>query len=113
VPAAYLGQWHGTLADNTHLQGPQAASLAMAGGAVNSVVGTVSYSTVGCGYDLRLVSATGTRVELYEQVTSGLCYSEYVVLAPASGGLSESVYQGPPDDGAPDFAGTLAKGPAS
>ncbi len=113
VPAAYLGQWHGTLADNTHLEGPQAASLTLTGGAVSSVVGTVTYPNVGCGYDLHLVSATDSQVELYEQVTSGPCVSEYVVLAPAGGGLSERVYPGPPDGGQPDFAGPLAKGPAS
>jgi len=112
VPAAYLGQWHGTLADNTGLEGPQAADLTLAGGAVGSVVGTVSYPTVGCGYDLRLLSATASQVELYEQVTSGSCISEYVVLATTGGGLSENVYQTPPNGGQPDFAGSLTKGAA-
>jgi hypothetical protein len=109
VPKAYLGNWHGTLADYTGMEGPQTTDLTLAGGALNAVVGTVSYPDVGCGYDLRLVSAAATRVELYEQVTSGACVSEYVLLAPAGGTISESVYPGPPG-GQPDFAGTLSKG---
>jgi hypothetical protein len=109
VPQAYLGTWHGTLADNTGLQGPQTTDLTLTGGPQNTVVGTVSYPDVGCGYDLRLVSAAATVVELYEQVTSGACISEYVLLAPAGGAISESVYPGPPG-GRPDFAGTLSKG---
>jgi tRNA A-37 threonylcarbamoyl transferase component Bud32 len=108
VPEAYLGTWHGTLADHTGLEGPQTTDLTLTGGALNAVVGKVSYPDVGCGYDLRLVSAAAIRVELYEQVTSGACISEYVLLAPAGGTISESVYPGPPG-GQPDFAGTLSK----
>jgi hypothetical protein len=109
VPPAYLGHWKGTLADNTGLEGPQAADLTITGGAVNSVVGTVSYPNVGCTYDFRLVSAQPGQVTFYEQVRSGLCESEYVVLAPADGGITENVYPGPPSGVRPDFSGPLAR----
>jgi hypothetical protein len=109
VPSAYVGHWQGTLADNTGLQGPQAADLTITGGPVNSVVGTVSYPNVGCAYDVRLVAAQPDQVTLYEQVKSGLCESEYVVLAPAGGGITENVYAGPPSGGRPDFAGPLSR----
>lgn len=109
VPPAYLGHWKGTLADNTGLEGPQAADLTISGGAVNSVVGTVSYPNVGCSYDFRLVSAQPSQVTFYEQVRSGLCVSEYVVLTPADGGITENVYPGPPSGGRPDFSGPLAR----
>jgi hypothetical protein len=109
VPKAYLGRWRGTLADNTGLEGPQAADLTISGGAVNSVVGSVSYPNIGCSYDLTLISAQPDRVTLYERVQSGLCESEYVVLAPAGGGISENVYPGPPSGGRPDFAGQLSR----
>jgi serine/threonine protein kinase len=111
VPQAYLGGWHGTLSDNTGLEGPQAAQLSLTGGAVNSVVGTVTYPAIGCGYDLRLISSAANEVDLYEQVMSGACISEYVVLTPAGAGLTESVYSTPPDGrGQPDFSGMLTKG---
>jgi hypothetical protein len=42
----------------------------------------VSYPNVGCQYDLRLVSSTANQVELYEEITSGLCEPE----APPGGG---------------------------
>ena len=109
VPSAYVGHWQGTLADNTGLEGPQAADLTIAGGPVNSVVGAVSYPNIGCRYDVRLVSAQPDQVTLYEQVKSGLCESEYVVLAPAGSGITENVYAGPPSGGRPDFAGPLTR----
>jgi hypothetical protein len=109
VPGTYLGRWQGTLADNTGLEGPQAADLTITGGAVNSVVGTVSYPSIGCTYDFRLVSAQPDRVTLYEQVQSGPCESEYVVLAPAGSGITENVYPGPPSGAQPQFAGELAR----
>jgi hypothetical protein len=109
VPGAYVGRWQGTLADNTGLEGPQDANLTITGGGMNSVVGTVSYPTIGCTYDFRLVSTQSDRVTLYEQVTSGLCQSEYVVLTPAGSDITESVYAGPPSGGQPDFAGRLSR----
>ena len=109
MPSTYLGRWQGTLADNTGLEGPQAADLTITGGAVNSVVGTVSYPNVGCTYDFRLVSARPDKVTLYEQVQSGPCISEYVVLAPAGSGITENVYPDLPSGGQPDFSGQLSR----
>jgi hypothetical protein len=109
VPSAYVGRWQGTLADHTGLEGPQAADLTITGGGMNTVVGTVSYPNIGCTYDFRLVSAQPDKVTLYEQVKSGLCESEYVVLAPAGSGITEDVYAGPPSGGQPDFAGRLSR----
>jgi tRNA A-37 threonylcarbamoyl transferase component Bud32 len=109
VPGAYVGRWQGTLADNTGLEGSQGADLTITGGGMNSVVGTVSYPNIGCTYDFRLVSAQPDRVTLYEQVTSGLCQSEYVVLTPAGSGITENVFAGPPSGGQPDFAGRLSR----
>ena len=109
VPSAYLGHWKGTLADNTGLEGPQAADLTITGGETNSVVGTASYPNVGCTYDFHLVSAQPDQVTFYEQVQSGLCESEYVVLAPAGSGIAENVYAGPPSGGHPDFSGQLSR----
>jgi tRNA A-37 threonylcarbamoyl transferase component Bud32 len=109
MPSTYLGRWQGTLADNTGLEGPQAADLTITGGAVNSVVGTASYPNVGCTYDFRLVSAQPDKVTLYEQVQSGPCISEYVVLAPAGSGITEKAYPGLPSGGQPDFSGQLSR----
>jgi tRNA A-37 threonylcarbamoyl transferase component Bud32 len=109
LPSTYLGRWHGTLADNTGLEGPQAANLTMTGGAVHSVVGTVSYPNVGCTYDFRLVSVQPDKVTIYEEVQSGPCISANVVLAPAGSGISENVYTGAPSRGHPDFSGQLSR----
>lgn len=109
VPSAYVGRWQGTLADNTGLEGPQAADLTITGGGMNSVVGKVSYPNIGCTYDFRLVSAQPDRVTLYEQVKSGLCQSEYVVLTPMGSGITENVFAGPPSGGQPDFTGRLSR----
>jgi Protein kinase domain len=109
VPSAFVGRWQGTLADHTGLEGPQAADLTITGGGMNSVVGTVSYPNIGCTYDFHLVSAQPDRVTLFEQVTSGLCQSEYVVLTPAGSGITENVFAGPPSGGLPDFAGQLSR----
>jgi len=109
VPSAYVGHWQGTLADHTGLEGPQAADLTITGGGMNSVVGTVSYPNIGCTYDFHLVSAQPDRVTLFEQVTSGLCQSEYVVLTPAGSAITENVFEGPPSGGQPDFAGRLSR----
>ncbi|MGH3252164.1 MAG: hypothetical protein ACRDOI_38960, partial [Trebonia sp.] len=109
VPSAYLGHWQGTLADHTGFEGPQAADLRITGGEVSTVVGTVSYPNIGCTYDFRLVSGQPDRVTFYEQVRSGRCQSEYVVLASAGSGLTENVYPEPPSGGQPDFSGPLAR----
>jgi tRNA A-37 threonylcarbamoyl transferase component Bud32 len=113
VPAAFAGNWTGTLADNTGLEGPQTANLTLAGGAVNSVVGTADYPNVGCHYELRLISSAPAEVELYEEIQSGLCYSEYVVLTRSGTGITESVYQSEPGGGQqPEFDGRLTKSTA-
>jgi len=48
-------------------------------------------------------------VTLFERVRPGLCESEYVVLAPGGGGLTESVYPAPPSGERPDFFGHLSR----
>jgi tRNA A-37 threonylcarbamoyl transferase component Bud32 len=79
VPADYLGHWQGTLIENNGLQGPQTADLKLTGGSVNAIVGTSSYTSGGCTYNLRLVSSTTTQVELREEVTAGACEPDYGV----------------------------------
>jgi len=117
VPTGFLGNWTGTLTPSTRFsfEGPQATSLTLTGGAVNSVVGTVSYPNVGCRYDLRLISiSTATHVmEFYEEIKSGVCMSEYVILAHSGTGLTESVYQSQPNGQQPDFYGELTQGTAA
>ena len=112
VPTGFLGNWTGTLTDNTGREGPQATSLTLAGGAVNSVVGTVYYPNVGCRYDLRLISISAAThaLELYEEIQSGVCMSEYVTLAHVGTGLTESVYASQPSGQQPDFYGELIQG---
>jgi hypothetical protein len=108
VPAAYLGQWQGTITENNGLQGPQTASLKLTGGSVNAIVGTSSYTSGGCAYNLRLVSSDSTQVELHEEVTAGACEPDYAIVAVKDGKLTENVYVISPDE-PPDFTGTLAK----
>jgi hypothetical protein len=108
VPAAYLGQWQGTLTENNGLQGPQTADLKLTGGSVNAIVGTSSYTSGGCTYNLRLISSNTTQVELHEEVTAGACYPDYAIVAVKDGKLTENVYVISPG-GPPDFTGTLAK----
>ena len=113
MPAAFVGNWTGTLTDNTGLEGPQTANLTLAGGAVNSVVGSANYPNVGCRYDLRLISSASNEVELYEEIQSGPCVSEYVVLTRSGNGITESVYQSQPGGGQqPEFDGRLTKSTA-
>jgi hypothetical protein len=109
VPSAYLGQWHGTLADNTGLQGPQTTDLTLTGGAGGTVVGSVNYSDVGCQYQLRLVSTSAAMIELFEEIKSGACYSEYVVLTASGNGMTESVYPSAATTGPANFSGVLTK----
>jgi hypothetical protein len=108
VPPAYLGRWRGTLIENNGLQGPQTADLRLTGGSVNAIVGTSSYTSGGCAYNLRLVSSGTTRVELHEEVTAGACEPDYAIVAVKDGKLTENVYVISPDD-PPNFTGTLAK----
>ena len=108
VPAAYLGHWRGTLIEDNGLQGPQTATLKLTGGAVNAIVGTSSYTSGSCSYNLRLVSSSTTQVELHEEVTGGACEADYAIVAVKDGKLIENVYVLSPDD-PPDFTGTLAK----
>jgi len=116
VPTGFLGNWTGTLtpSSNFSFEGPQATSLTLTGGAVNSVVGTVYYPNVGCHYNLRLISISSAlhAIELYEEIQSGICMSEYVTIAHSGTGLTESVYQSQPNGQQPDFYGELTKGPA-
>jgi serine/threonine protein kinase len=116
VPSGFLGNWTGTLTPSTRFsfEGPQATSLTLTGGAVNSVVGTVDYPNVGCHYNLRLISISAAThaIELYEEIQSGPCMSEYVTLAHVGTGLTESVYQGEPNGQQPDFYGELTGGTA-
>jgi hypothetical protein len=108
VPAAYLGQWQGTLTENNGLQGPQTADLKLTGGSVNAIVGTSSYTSGSCTYNLRLVSSNTAQVELHEEVTGGACEADYAIVAVKDGKLAENVYVLSPDD-PPDYTGTLAK----
>ena len=108
VPAAYLGHWRGTLTENNGLQGPQTADLKLTGGSVNAIVGTSTYTSGSCAYNLRLISSTTTQVELHEEVTAGACEADYAIVAVKDGKLAENVYVLSPDD-PPDFTGTLAK----
>ncbi len=109
VPSAYLGRWQGTLADNVGLEGPQAAQLTITNGAVNSVVGSASYPNVGCTYSLQLFAAQPGKVTLHEQVQSGPCVADWVVLTPDASGLTENVYSLSISQGAPDFSGHIAR----
>jgi hypothetical protein len=108
VPAAYLGHWRGTITDNNGLQGPQTADLTLTGGPVNAIVGTSSYASGSCAYNLRLVSLNTTQVELHEEVTAGACEPDYAIVAVKGGKLTENVYVLSPDD-PPDLTGTLSK----
>jgi serine/threonine protein kinase len=108
VPQAYLGQWSGTITDNSGIEGPQTAELKLTGGAVNSIVGTSSYTNGPCAYNLLLVSSSGSEVELQEQVTSGACFADYAIVKLKDGKLTEDVYLTSPS-GSPGFTGTLAK----
>ena len=108
VSPAYLGHWRGTLIENNGLQGPQTADLKLTGGSVNAIVGTSSYTSGGCAYNLRLVSSTTTQVELHEEVTAGACEADYAIVAVKDGKLTENVYVLSPGD-PPNFTGTLAK----
>jgi tRNA A-37 threonylcarbamoyl transferase component Bud32 len=108
IPSAYLGHWRGTLTENHGFQGPQTADLKLAGGSVNAIVGTSSYTNGDCAYNLRLVSSDKTQVELHEEVTAGACEADYAIIAVKDGKLTENVYVLSPDD-PPDYTGTLAK----
>jgi serine/threonine protein kinase len=108
VPHAYLGQWSGTITDNSGIEGPQTAELKLTGGAVNSIVGTASYTNGPCAYNLFLISASGSEVELQEQVTSGACLADYAIVKLNGGKLTEDIYLTSPS-GSPGFTGTLAK----
>ncbi|HEX3711478.1 MAG TPA: serine/threonine-protein kinase [Trebonia sp.] len=108
VPAAYLGHWRGTLTENNGLQGPQTADLRLTGGKVDAIVGTSTYTSGSCAYNLRLVSSNSAQVELHEEVTAGACEADYAIVAVKDGKLTENVYVLSPDD-PPDFTGTLAK----
>jgi tRNA A-37 threonylcarbamoyl transferase component Bud32 len=109
VPSAYLGRWQGTLADNIGLEGPQAAQLTITNGAVNSVVGSASYPNVGCTYSLQLSEAQAGKVTLHEEVQSGPCVADWVVLTPDASGLTETVYSVSMSQGRPDFSGHIAR----
>jgi hypothetical protein len=108
VPQAYLGQWSGTITSNTGAEGPQTAKFKLTGGAVNSIVGTSSYTNGPCAYNLLLVSSSESGVELQEQVTSGPCLADYAVVKLTGGKLTENIYLFSPS-GSPNLTGTLAK----
>lgn len=109
LPSAYLGRRQGTLADNVGLEGPQAAQLSITNGAVNSVVGSASYPNVGCTYSLRLFKVLANRVTLHEQVKSGPCVADWVVLTPDDSGLTETVYAVSLSQGRSDFSGQISR----
>jgi len=109
MPSAYLGRWQGTLADNVGLEGPQAAKLSITNGAVNSVVGSASYPNVGCTYSLQLSDVQASKVTLHEQVQSGPCVADWVVLTPDGSGLTETVYAVSLSQGRPDFSGHISR----
>ena len=113
MPAAFLGHWTGTLTDNTGVEGPQAVRPhAGRRGGRHSVVGTVSYPNVGCGYALRLTQDGSEPAPAHEEIQSGPCISEYVTLTQSDTGITESVYASTPSGQQPDFYGTLTKGTA-
>ena len=108
VPQAYLGQWSGTITSKSGAEGPQTAEFKLTGGAVNSIVGTSSYTNGPCAYNLLLISSSGSGVELQEQVTSGPCLADYAIMKLQGGKLTEDIYLFSPS-GSPDLTGTLAK----
>ncbi len=69
-------------------------------------MGTSSYTSGPCSYNLRLVSSSATQVELHEEVTAGACLADYAVVTLKDGKMTENVYTIAPG-GPPDFTGTL------
>ena len=59
---------------------------------MNAIVGTSSYTSGSCTYNLRLVSSNTTQVELQEEVTAGACEPDYAIVAVKDGKLTENVY---------------------
>jgi hypothetical protein len=110
LPSSYVGRWNGTLQDLGGLEGDQTADLTLSGGTVGTVVGTASYPAIGCTYDFRLVSLRAGVATIFEDVQSGLCISEYVVLTPDGQGLKDDVYNGDPAQGGHlSFTGRLSR----
>jgi len=89
IPAAFQGSWKGTGSQSDEPGVEWTIALTLAGGARESVVGTITYPSLECGGDLILREAEPGRVELLERITFGSCVDRGVVtLTPSRGGLA-------------------------
>jgi len=108
IPVAYVGHWNGKVTENNGLQGPQTADLNITGGSVNTTVGTSSYTSGPCTYNLVLVSAGADQLTLEEDPTSSGCTTDHATVTVKDGKLTENIYVLSLSD-PPDLTGTLSK----
>jgi hypothetical protein len=84
TPASFAGVWQGEMAyPQAQPAGRQMVMVALSGGAVGAVVGSVAYPSLACGGELWLMGVAGDSVQLGEHITYGenACASHGVVTA--------------------------------
>ncbi|BDA67649.1 hypothetical protein CAL7716_018150 [Calothrix sp. PCC 7716] len=83
VPQSYSGVWRG----NGVQKNPSSEwsiLIAITGGNVNSIVGTVAYPSLNCGGELRLRRVSTNSIELSESITYGACINNGIMTLKAS-----------------------------
>jgi len=72
LPPAFSGVWEGAATQaRTPAPAPSPVVIALGGGRIGAVVGTVAYPAQLCGGELWLVSVSGDAVQLGEKITYG------------------------------------------
>jgi hypothetical protein len=78
VPLEYRGVWRGNgVQKNPNSQ--WSILIAITGGTINSVIGTVAYPSLSCGGELRLRRVSALFIELSESITYGNCINNGIM----------------------------------
>jgi LCCL domain len=108
LSASYLGVWEG---NGTQAGSSWTISISLTPGAVNSVVGTISYPSLSCGGTLTLHRIKNQSIELDEKFTYGSekCVPGRVVLQPSSDEQNQLEYKWLFPDGTEGATGSVRK----
>lgn len=83
-------------------------SMALQPGRAQRIAGIIAYPSLACGGELTLLEASGTQVQVREDITYGDCIDNgSIVVRPASSGRLDWKYYLP--DGTQDAASTLTR----
>jgi serine/threonine protein kinase len=101
VPSGLLGNWHGSVDQEGSVNSPYPVTITLVQGRVGAVVGHSSYSTLRCGGELTLTTASADRLVVEEHITEGRenCIDGVAITLKRAGGRLDYSFENPTGHG--------------